>query len=336
MVTTDIPPAPLATAIRAAQLVCIEAGDTGLLGQLRRPALAAAVQARETPQLVDGLMRAFSFRGISDSIAANYLESHGNASYLKIVDDVARPRCTKLRSYWHHEGCGYHKGTHTCAEPELIDDCPLPRIELRNGRLNQTAYALALFVRDVTDSDLVGWIDDQLGDAVVGDAGTRPRRLAQSLVNPMRGIHGISDKVLNMALSDLLLAAGDGRPLWLEAGGAMIAIDSLVHNWLHRTGILQAANCAHPYGNACHGDGGCRDLVEHLASHIDASTFNGSYPRNFPRFVQKAIWSFCAQSGLARCNGITIDDRVPCDQHDCPVWSKCAKVPLKSQQNQKA
>jgi hypothetical protein len=33
---------------------------------------------------------------------------------------------------------------------------------LRNGRLNQTAYSLFLFVRDVANGDLVQWIDDQL------------------------------------------------------------------------------------------------------------------------------------------------------------------------------
>lgn len=150
------------------------------------------------------------------------------------------------------------------------------------------------------------------------------------MVVPLRGIRQIySDKVLNMALSDLLLGAGEGRMHWLEAGGAMIAIDSLVHNWLHRTGYSNKPTVRTPTDVACYRDGSCRDLLDHLASAIDASSFNPSYPRNFPRFVQKAIWSFCAQSGLARCNGITIDDRLPCER-DCPVWSNCAHQPLKS------
>jgi len=33
---------------------------------------------------------------------------------------------------------------------------------MRNSRLNQTAYSLYLFVRDVADGDLVGWIDAPL------------------------------------------------------------------------------------------------------------------------------------------------------------------------------
>jgi hypothetical protein len=31
----------------------------------------------------------------------------------------------------------------------------------------------------------------------------------------------------------------------------MIAIDTLVHNWLHRTGILHRFEADHAYGMAC-------------------------------------------------------------------------------------
>jgi hypothetical protein len=39
-----------------------------------------------------------------------------------------------------------------------------------------------------------------------------------------------------MTLSGILLAAPDDRPLWIEVGASMIAIDTLVHNFLVRTG----------------------------------------------------------------------------------------------------
>jgi hypothetical protein len=42
---------------------------------------------------------------------------------------------------------------------------PAANHHLRNGRLNQLAYSLFLFVRDVADGDLVGWIDNQLAAA---------------------------------------------------------------------------------------------------------------------------------------------------------------------------
>ena len=48
----------------------------------------------------------------------------------------------------------------------------------------------------------------------------------------------MSDKVLTMTLSCILLAAPRGYETWREVGATMIAIDTLVHNFLHRTGIL--------------------------------------------------------------------------------------------------
>jgi hypothetical protein len=62
--------------------------------------------------------------------------------------------------------------------------------------------------------------------------------MAAALIEPMRQIYGVSDKVLTMALSCLLLGAPKKMVLWIEVGGGMIAIDTLVHNFLHRTGIL--------------------------------------------------------------------------------------------------
>ena len=51
-----------------------------------------------------------------------------------------------------------------------------------------------------------------------------------------------------MALSCLLLGAPKKMGLWIEVGGSMIAIDTLVHNFLHRTGILHRFNANHLYG----------------------------------------------------------------------------------------
>ena len=79
----------------------------------------------------------------------------------------------------------------------------------------------------------------------------------------------------------------------------------------------------------CYAPGGCADIVERIAGKIDARHFNPSYPANFPRFVQKPIWQFCAEAGLNRCNGHRIDDRRRCEQTDCPVFEHCARVALK-------
>ena len=132
-----------------------------------------------------------------------------------------------------------------------------------------------------------------------------------------------------MTLSILLLAAPKNMRLWTEAGAAMIAVVTLVHNFLVRTGTLRRFNASHAYGPACYRPGGCADIIEAVADRIDAREFNPQFPKSFPRFVQHAIWRFCAEAGLNRCNGRRIDDRAPCQQTDCPVFAGCARVALK-------
>jgi hypothetical protein len=102
---------------------------------------------------------------------------------------------------------------------------------------------------------LVAWIDSQLRQADQLSDPQRLQRMVQNLVEPMRHIYGVSDKVLMMTLTSLLL--GGGKPLWAETGANMIAIDTLVHNFLHRTGILHRLNawryCAQSQFNVCNG-----------------------------------------------------------------------------------
>ena len=156
-----------------------------------------------------------------------------------------RPTCPKLQSYWTFDRCGYDKGSRCCCEPEQIEACPLPRHKLRNGRLNQTAYSLFFFVRDIAQGDIVGWIDERLSQGA--DPGS-----SESLIGPLRNVFGVSDKVLTMSLSTLLMGARDVKPAWFAVGAQMIAIDTLVHNFLHRTGILQRFKAEHAYGPRCY------------------------------------------------------------------------------------
>jgi hypothetical protein len=141
----------------------------------------------------------------------------------------------------------------------------------------------------------------------------------------MRNIFGVADKVLSMALADLLLAAQDGRTHWHEVGASAAAVDTLVHKFFVRTGILRALDVHHPYGPQCYEEGGCTGALFRIAQRIDAREFNEKYPRYFPRFVQNAIWRFCAQDTLAVCNSIKIGDRKRCQNIYCRVYRLCAK-----------
>jgi hypothetical protein len=151
----------------------------------------------------------------------------------------------------------------------------------------------------------------------------RLARMRASLIEPLRQVYGLSDKVLTMALSCILLGAPKKMSLWIEVGGSMIAIDTLVHNFLLRTGILHRFDANHAYGVGCYPPGGCADIIQAAAEGIDARQFNASFPKTFPRFVQHAIWQYCSLSGLDVCNGNRINDSRRCENKDCRVRLMC-------------
>jgi hypothetical protein len=159
------------------------------------------IRRRDSAAVFDWLMAALSYQGISDQVAYEYMERHGRATWHDIDQKLGQGvSCPKLKSYWHFHGCRYDKVSRTCAEPEYIGACPLPSHDLRNGRLNQTAYALFLFTRDIADDDLIGWINAQLEAASDPPDPHRLSRMAAALIEPMRQIYGVSDKVLTMAV----------------------------------------------------------------------------------------------------------------------------------------
>jgi hypothetical protein len=83
-----------------------------------------------------------------------------------------------------------------------------------------------------------------------------------AVLGPLKEVYGVSDKILMMALSVLFLGAPGRRHRWLKVGGSMIAVDTLVHNFLHRTGILHRFRADHAYGLACYRPGGCAEIIE--------------------------------------------------------------------------
>jgi hypothetical protein len=317
-------------ATRLIHQVCCFAGSFDLVEEFRDQDLVVAIAQHDTAALFDRLIHDFSFQGISDQIAANYMARHGQATWRSIRKNLAQgPSCPKLQTYWAFHDCRYEKTTGTCAEPDHIGSCPLPNHALRNGHLNQMAYSLYLFIRDVANSDLVSWIDERVKQANDKADPDRLTRAGKALIEPLRNVYGISDKVLAMALSGILIGAAELRPHWLEVGVQLIAVDSLVHNFLARTGILRRLKVSHPYGLGCYQSGGCADIIRLVASKIDARQFNRSFPKVFPRFVQLAVWRYCSQQGLDICNGNRVDDRQRCQNRHCRLYRLCDRVRLK-------
>jgi hypothetical protein len=188
--------------IRLVYSVCCLAGDPEFVDHRRasgKNSLAAAIERHDTARLFEWLVEALSYQGIADRIAYDYMQRHGGARWARISASLARnPSCPKLGGYWRFYDCRYRKASKTCAEPGHIDACPLPRHPLRNGHLNQMAYSLFLFMRDVADEDFVGWIDRQLG-AVDPRSPDKLAALREAIIGPLRNVYGLADKVLAMA-----------------------------------------------------------------------------------------------------------------------------------------
>jgi hypothetical protein len=184
-------------------------------------------------------------------------------------------------------------------------------MRLRNGRLNVTAWSLFLFIKDVADGDLVKWLGQRIRIE------KRRQRTIQEdrnrLLEPLNGVYGVANKVLSMALADLLLAAPPKWRGWNRIGGSLIVIDSLVHNNLSRTGILARYKAEHRLGPACYLPRGCADIVDRVALNIGVA----------PRAVTHAIWRYCSQDGFDICNGNRIDDRRRCKNIYCRLHGIC-------------
>jgi hypothetical protein len=292
--------------------------------------IPVAIRRSDTASLFDWLVGVSQYQGISDRNAASFTAANGLVGFFDIQSALSScPACPRLKSYWHYAECSYRKGNYTCSEPVYLDQCSLPDHPTRKGSLIVAAYSLFLFIRDVAGGDLVGWIDHRLAEEDRGpDKPDRARQMGAALLGPLTLIEGLGSKVLSMALADLLLAGDPKRERWVTTGAGMVVIDSLLHNFLHRTGVLRRFGADHAYGPRCYALGGCSDLLQGLAGRINARQFNPSFPASFPRFIQFALWRLCSTSEMDTCNGNRINDNARCENMACPAFAHCDRIQL--------
>ena len=94
--------------------VCCLAGSASLIddvrAELRADGIATAIRRHNTATLFDWLVAALSYQGISNLVAAAYMEQHGSATWADIDQKAGQGiTCPKLKSYWHFYDCGYAK-----------------------------------------------------------------------------------------------------------------------------------------------------------------------------------------------------------------------------------
>src|SRR5260221_2807450 len=135
--------------------------------RLRNGGVYDAGRRRNQRALFDWLMGGLSYQGVSDSAAQGYIAVHGNVTYASVARALRRKlaTCPKLHGFDAYVACGYRKAARTCSKPKLLRGCPVPTHDLRRGGLNQMAYSLYFFLRDICRGDLGGFIEQVLAVA---------------------------------------------------------------------------------------------------------------------------------------------------------------------------
>jgi hypothetical protein len=93
-----------AYAHRIIYTVCCLAGASSFVDNSRNElvnnGVLTAIEVHNTPVLFDWMVRLFSFQGIADAIAADYMDKHGALTWGAIAADLRNaPACSKLQSY---------------------------------------------------------------------------------------------------------------------------------------------------------------------------------------------------------------------------------------------
>ena len=298
-------------AYRLIYQACCLAGSTNLLEDLRdaETGLPAIVSRRDTPALFDWWVSALSYRPYQMPWPMSTCAS-ASVTWRGLTRDLASsdqgvPSCKAI-------GITAAAGTTRAAAPvpslTTSGAAPAPASPAQWAAQPDRLFPVPVHTRHCRKRPgrLVRQPTCRCGHRT---GGRQAARNAQALIGPLRNVFGVSDKVLTMTLSAILISAPNTWPHWSAVGCSLIAVDTLVHNFMARTGILRRLGADHAYGAACYQPGRCAQIIEATAAKIDATKFNPTYPADFPRFVQHAIWRYCAQQGLDVCNGNRIDDR---------------------------
>ena len=113
-----------------------------------------------------------------------------------------------------------------------------------------------------------------------------------------------------------------------EVGASMIAIDPSCTTFCTAPAYCTGSTRHTPMAQPATGGAAVLRLFKPWPGGSMRGAFNPTFPAVFPRFVQHAIWRYCAQSGLAVCNGNRIDDRKSCDNVYCQIHNICDRIAL--------
>ncbi len=256
---------------------------------------------RRMAKLYKCLVESFIMVGGSDQSNQGYYDRQKvKPSYHRIKKAVQQATCPKLATFEAYQDCGYRKTAKTCSNPDLITTCPVPQLDMKKGVLNQMAFSLFFFLRDVCRGDFYRFVKDQFGDGALPEEELGER--IQGFIDQVSRIHNVGPKLVDMVFSHIFFTQAPGWD-YQAIGVRMVAIDTLVHNFMAKTGTLDYYGKPHKYGPKCHSQDGCVGVIEEIAGDLDCRKYHPSYPAYFPRLIQVYIWAYCAMNGENICNG---------------------------------
>ena len=196
--------------------VCCLAGSASLIDDLRAELRAEGVPAairrhdtRDVVRLADrGAQLPRHLR--SRRLRATWSGTAGRRGPTSRPSSVTAPPARSCKATGIFMVAGTTRSAGPAPSPTISTAAQLPSHDLRNGRLNQTAYSLL-----PVHSRHCRWRPGRLDRPATprsrrpADA-DRPARLREALIGPLREVYGVSDKVLTMTLSCILLAAPRG------------------------------------------------------------------------------------------------------------------------------
>jgi hypothetical protein len=265
-------------------------------------------------KLYQYLIESFLLTGGSDaSNWGHYRNQKVKPTFNRIKKALVSAECPKLVSFDTFIDCNYRKTAQACNKPDLLASCPVPKFDMKRGGLNQMVFSLFFFFRDVCDNDFYEFAKNHLDS-------TKPTKdQIQNFIETFNQVYNVGPKLADMAFSHLFFTQYPGWD-YREIGAEMVAIDSLVHNFLHRTGALDEYQKPHNYGPACHTSNGCLEVIEKIAKEIDCQEYHSSYPAYFPRLIQLYIWTYCSMSGENICNGNKCKEGKP--NRECGLYEE--------------
>ena len=121
----------LAYAVKLVHATCCLAGSASYLDDIRADlrdcGISRAVRDHDTPVLFDWLVEALSFQGISDAVAAGYMDQHGSVRWADIAEALSRtPSCPKLAGIGGSTTAGITKGPAPALSPVTSMPAPCP------------------------------------------------------------------------------------------------------------------------------------------------------------------------------------------------------------------